>query len=239
MRNGFIALPTLFITALFVFSPLSPTHLFAAVIQPGDLLISEIMADPDKVNDSMGEWFEIFNASGQTFDLNGLRLHDDGSDSHNISHGSPLIIAPGQYFIFGRNGDSGTNGGYTADYVYSGFLLANTVDEIVLSQASTEIVRLNYTSTAAGISTELTSTSPFPPTFSDYSKTPNTLQYGLGDIGTPGASGSTALVATPAPSAGILMGTTLLGFIVWQWRTARRDHSGNPSTRAIASTVSH
>lgn len=225
MRNGLVVVPTFLITALLVFFPISPTHLFAAMIKPGDLLISEFMADPDQVNDAQGEWFEVFNASGQTLDLNGLRLHDDGTNSYDISYGSPLTIAPGQYFIFGRDGDPTVNGGYTANYVYSGFVLANTVDEIVLSQGSTEIVRLNYTSTAAGISTELTLASLFPPTFSDYSNTPNALQYGLGDVGTPGASGSTTLLATPAPSATILMGTSLIGFVAWRWRTAKRDHA--------------
>ncbi len=206
------------IVCLSICSPFITSSL-AALIQPGNLLISEFMANPSAVTDANGEWFEVFNASNQTLDLNGLRLHDAGSDSHTITHGGPLNIASGQYFVFGRNGNTGTNGGYTADYVYSGFVLANFTDEIIISQGTTTIAQLNYTSVTNGVSAALTtSIPPLPSTSLHYANTPSGFIYGSGDKGTPGIPGSTALVATPAPSALLLMASGLIGLVVWRWR---------------------
>jgi len=174
-------------------------------IQPGDLLISEVMANPSVVSDANGEWFEIFNASASAIDLNGLILSDDGVDSHTINAGS-LLIASGDYVTLGRNADSVTNGGYTADYVYSNFfLLANAGDEIVISEGIAEIARLNYLGSfvQAGVSMELNS---------DGTYSAATVAYGSGDFGTPGAAGP-SLSAVPLPPAIWLFGSSLLGLI--------------------------
>ena len=130
----------------------------AATIQAGDLLISEVMANPSAVSDANGEWFELFNASANSIDINGFTISDDGSNSHQINNGSSLFIAPGAYFVLGRNGDITENGGYTADYVYNNFTLGNSLDQIILSNNTNEIIRLNYTGApfgTTGVSAEL------------------------------------------------------------------------------------
>jgi len=67
-------------------------------------------------------------------------------DGHN---NASVVIAPGGYAVLGRNGNSGTNGGYTANYVYSSFTLANTADEVVLLDGLGAIVdRVDYTGTS-------------------------------------------------------------------------------------------
>jgi hypothetical protein len=109
---------------------------FSQAATVSDLLISEIMADPSAVTDSNGEWFELFNPGNETISLDGITLHDDGSNSVLLS-GSGLSIASGSYFVLARNGDSLSNGGFTADYVYGGgFSLGNSNDEIVFSDGS-------------------------------------------------------------------------------------------------------
>ncbi len=50
-----------------------------------NLLISEIMQNPRDVNDSAGEWFEVFNPTTAAIDLEGWTIRDDGSDSHVIT----------------------------------------------------------------------------------------------------------------------------------------------------------
>ncbi|MDH5649615.1 MAG: lamin tail domain-containing protein [Gammaproteobacteria bacterium] len=199
---------------------LSSTNLVhAAPILPGDLLISEVMANPGAVSDTAGEWFELFNASGGAIDLNGLLLLDDGSDSHVIDNSGPLLIAPGEYFVLGRNGDSSINGGYTADYVYSGFTLGNTDDEIILSDGISELIRLVFTSGSNiginGISAELSNLAGFPPGQDDYFLTTG-FTYGLGDFGTPGGPGNMPLVGpspVPLPPAVWLFGTGVAMFM--------------------------
>ncbi len=189
----------------------------AAPIDPGSLIITEIMANPAAVSDSLGEWFELTNVSASSIDLNGLVLSDDGIDTHTIDNGGSLIIAPNQLLVFGRNDDISLNGGYVPDYVYSNFNLANFEDEIVLSQDGTEILRLIYTAgsniSVSGISAELDIGFGIPPNQFDYVLTV-APPYGMGDIGTPGAAGITGIggvAPVPLPPAMWLFGSGLLG----------------------------
>ena len=41
-------------------------------VKDGDILITEIMHDPVKIDDFRGEWIEIYNNSDQDIDLQGL-----------------------------------------------------------------------------------------------------------------------------------------------------------------------
>ncbi len=105
----------------------------------GQIIITEIMMDPDTLNDTFGEWFEVYNPSTtQTYDLQNCVLEDFGIDSHTI--GGSLSIGPQQYLTFARN----SMPGFTPDYVYSGFLLANGLDEIILSCGGNEISNVIY-----------------------------------------------------------------------------------------------
>jgi len=109
----------------------------------GDVIITEIMQNPNAVLDANGEWFELFNTTDSAIDLNGWIISDNGSDSHTIA--GTLVIQPGDFLVLGNNSDSGTNGGYTCDYQYPGnWYLANGDDEIVLLQGLLEIDRVEY-----------------------------------------------------------------------------------------------
>jgi hypothetical protein len=121
------------------------TSAFGGTLQPGDLIVTEIMNNPFVVSDADGEWFEIFNASSSTVDLRGLEIRDDGSDSHVIAGLDPVNIAPGQYFVLGINDNPLFNGGATVDYEYpSGFALANGGDEIEIVDGATVIDRVAW-----------------------------------------------------------------------------------------------
>ena len=112
--------------------------------QPGDIVITEIMQNPDAVSDTDGEWFEIYNASSHEIDLNGWIIKDQDSDSHTISQS--VVIQPGEYLVLGRNANSASNGGVDVAYQYSSFYLANSADEIwlLLPDGSTVIDRVEY-----------------------------------------------------------------------------------------------
>lgn len=109
-----------------------------AAANAGDIVITEIMQNPNAVSDTDGEWFEIFNQGTQSINMNGWTIRDAGSDSHIIAQ--DVIIAPGSYAVLGRNGNTGTNGGVTLAYVYSGMSLANGADEVILENASGTII---------------------------------------------------------------------------------------------------
>ncbi len=152
----------------------------------GDLIITEVMANPSSVNDSNGEWFEIYNSSIETIDLSGLILSDNGSNQHQVTSSSPLYLNSNSYFIFGRDANTNSNGGLVVDYQYSNFTLGNSEDEIILTYEGIVIASLLYDNGslfgAAGNSAEWNG--------SEFQLTALTEQYGDGDIGTPGAAGS-------------------------------------------------
>lgn len=106
----------------------------------GDIVINEIIQNPDAVADDSGEWFELANTTASNIDIEGWCVLDKDTDYFTIS--SSLVITastnPDHYVVLGVNDDSGTNGGLTVDYEYicgSGagkMWLANGADEIVL-----------------------------------------------------------------------------------------------------------
>lgn len=121
----------------------------AAAPSSSDLVITEIMQDPAAVPDTAGEWFEVFNPGTVAVDINGWTIRAEGSDSHVISNGGPLLVLPGAAIVLGRNGDPLQNGGYTASYVYTGINLANADDEILLVEPGGRVVdRVAYTGVA-------------------------------------------------------------------------------------------
>ena len=113
---------------------------------PGDIIINEVMQNPDAVYDSYGEWFELYNTTSSGIDINGWTIRDDDLDNHTIDNGGPLVVPARGYLVLGNNADPDSNGGYTCDYSYgSGWYLANSADEVVLEDGSkTEIARINY-----------------------------------------------------------------------------------------------
>lgn len=169
----------------------------------GDLIISEVMQNPSAVGDNVGEWFEVYNTSGADIDLEGWTISDLGSDSHTISNGSPLIVTPGNYLVFGINANSGTNGGITVDYEYSSITLSNGDDEIVLT--------CDPLGAPIGIDTVAYDGGPNFPDPNGASMTLNpsnldsvdnntgsnwcegTTTYGSGDLGTPGLANDACL----------------------------------------------
>src|SRR6188508_2566383 len=69
-------------------------------ILPGDLVITEVMANPAGP-DTGQEWFEIYNASSAAVDLSGLTLEyhkSDGSEQHSHVM-DEIVIEPGDYVV--------------------------------------------------------------------------------------------------------------------------------------------
>jgi beta-lactamase superfamily II metal-dependent hydrolase len=107
---------------------------------PEVVVINEIMQNPASVRDNRGEWFEVYNPGAEDVDIENWTIRDNGSDSHLIEHGASLYVPAGGYLVLGKNGNPGQNGGYTADYVYSGFTLGNGADEVILENRVGAIV---------------------------------------------------------------------------------------------------
>ena len=155
------------------------------------IVITEIMVNPASVSDSYGEWFEITNTTDTAISLDGWTVKDSDSDMHLIqSENQDITIDPSQFYVLARNGNMSSNGGVVPDYVYSGFSLSNTEDEIILMDSDGAIVdEVQYTNEwdfPNGRSKEIHDVN------SDNSLIENwfasTFSYGSGDYGTPGYS---------------------------------------------------
>ncbi|MBT8492720.1 MAG: lamin tail domain-containing protein [Deltaproteobacteria bacterium] len=120
----------------------------------GDLIITEIMRDPQVQSEIAGEWFEVFNPTAIEWNLSGCELMDEGSDHHVIGE---LRIAPESLAVLARSADPG----FGPDYVYGGFQLSNgDSDEVVIACNGVEIASVAYDSSwdwSPGRSLELSS----------------------------------------------------------------------------------
>ena len=110
-----------------------------------NIIITEIMQNPNAVADADGEYFEIYNNSGADVDIDGWIIKDNGSNTHTIDNGGSLIIANEDFLVLGINNNLGTNDGVTVDYQYTSFSLTNTDDEVILQNSSgIEVDRVEY-----------------------------------------------------------------------------------------------
>lgn len=170
---------------------------------PGDLVVTEYMANPSAVADAAGEWIELYNASGATLDLGGFEIADDDFDSHVVT--GPLPVAPGGRVVIGRNEDQASNGGVFVSYEYSGFELDNGPDEIVIRFAAVEVDRVEYDAATydyglLGHSGTLDPALGLPSaTANDFGASwcasMQPLGGGVGDFGTPGGPNDNCLCA--------------------------------------------
>lgn len=107
---------------------------------PIDIVINEVMRDPFNLLDSLGEWFEVYNAGSNPVNMNGWIIRDDDFDSHTITNGGPLIIGAGEYKVFCRNAAAMAGEGVSVFYEYSGITLGNSADELILETPALAVV---------------------------------------------------------------------------------------------------
>lgn len=163
---------------------------------PGDLLITEYMANPEVVSDTDGEWFEI--KAEANFDLNELRIGrtQDGTNfgtSETIDSVACLPVTSGGYYVLAKNADPAENGGIDDVMHTFGFSLVNdpAIDGIMVAiDGGAVLDAVTYTDST-------------PATAAAYDETQMlwclaTTPYGSdGNLGTPGEQ-NTALDC-PAP----------------------------------------
>ncbi|RMG17356.1 MAG: hypothetical protein D6729_08985 [Deltaproteobacteria bacterium] len=163
----------------------------SADLLPGDLVISEIMANPDGT-DAGNEWFEVYNALGENVDITGLRLISSRADLtgekvHAVSSGT---IAPGQYYVFGEDSE---NGPPFIDYGYGAGLgsLRNSDGRIALECNDVIVDEVVYGNTSDGKSLSLTGAiAPDYQANDDPASWCNSSEneFAAGNFGTPGAA---------------------------------------------------
>ena len=111
----------------------------------GAVVITEIMKNPDLVEDSKGEWIELLNNTDTDIDLNGWYLLDADTDSHRVFSVDGVVIPSFGYLVLGNNTDTLTNGGVEVAYEYGAYNLGNGDDEIILMVGDKVIDEVIYT----------------------------------------------------------------------------------------------
>ena len=109
-------------------------NLQSGAIGYGDLLITEIMPNPSALSDTEGEWFEIYNNTGEVIKLENLVLGRDDANLHIIS--DSIELAPGTYIVLERT-DLATDAGNSYTYG-SSILLPNTGAVLSIYNEGTE-----------------------------------------------------------------------------------------------------
>jgi len=163
---------------------------------PGDIIITEFMANPEAVGDSDGEYIELYNNTTSAINLNSDTLMDDGSNSHIIDNGGQLLIQPHSFLVLAKTIDPWNNG-VIPDYVFgSSFTLGNSDDEIILKTPSgIELARCNYNdgdAAGAGVALELNDISLGTDGLTEQDDyVASSTQMSNGDYGSPGSAGNT------------------------------------------------
>ncbi|MEZ4462536.1 MAG: lamin tail domain-containing protein [bacterium] len=162
----------------------------------GDVIITEIMADPSKVSDTNGEWFELYNTTSNPLSLFSVVFQDNetggGADAYVITDIAATIPANG-YVVFARERDMALNGGISGAYYFTGRHLKNTSDPLTYSLAIAlrdgTIIDSAYFATATrGKSAQLDPDQLNAAANDDGANwCVATQTYGDGDFGTPGA----------------------------------------------------
>jgi hypothetical protein len=110
---------------------------------PGDLVITEFMANPEAVSDSDGEWFELYNASGESRNLAGLAIVDDEGTEDTLA--ASLVVPAGGYVVLSSNDDTSANGDVAVDATYTFYIaLANTSDTLGVSMDGTVLDMVSW-----------------------------------------------------------------------------------------------
>ncbi|MEZ4323999.1 MAG: lamin tail domain-containing protein [Polyangiales bacterium] len=161
-----------------------------AIVSPalGDLVVTEVMPNPNAVSDMAGEWFEVYATAD--VDLNGLQAGTSfGSPSFTLTREDCVRVSAGSYTVFARSTVMATNGGLPASAIGYGFTLANASGALFIGVDDALLDAITWTSSPTGAALQLEP--------SDYDHATNdvfamvaceaTSLYGAGDLGTPGA----------------------------------------------------
>lgn len=207
----------------------------SVTVDQAQLVITEIMADPSKVFDAVGEWFELYNPGDQAVDVGGWKIASANDAVHTIA--GSVVIPSHAYVVFARNGDPAVNGGVNAAYVYDAGsatinLANNATDWLAIRDASDASIDSVFwgATPPTGASRALKDPTLDNVLMSGPNWITSTTVYGAGDRGTPGAPNDGSSPPTPGgPVATLLVTPTSITVslgTVRQFTAIARDASG-------------
>ena len=168
----------------------------------GDIIITEIMNNPNAVADVDGEWIEVYNATDVEINLKEMKIKYGSTSTSNHKINKDVIVPAKGFVVLGKNSDYTTNGGVNIDYQYvSSISLGNSsyILGIVHSDGSTIIDEVVWDNGATfpdlkGVSMSLMVDKLDGVLNNDGANWEKAIfPYGNGDFGTPGSKNDQAL----------------------------------------------
>lgn len=164
-------------------------------INTGEIIFTEVMPDPTGTEPD-NEWFEVYNTTGTTIDLEDCVFSQDPNGTQTITIVGSLPVNAGSYIVLAG---SPNPSGITPDYSYTQFQISQSsaTESLVLTCGGQEIDRVDFENNAtwphdSGISASLDPGS--------YSYTDNDLaanwcegvaEYSINNFGSPGSANPT------------------------------------------------
>ena len=115
--------------------------------QPGDLVFSEMMINPEIVQDEVGEWVELYNTASYAIDVAGYTFRDDDYDEYELE--GPLLVAGNDFIVLCADTSPSRNGGVPCDGAFKrasadALALGNNSDEVILARPDGVIIDAVY-----------------------------------------------------------------------------------------------
>ena len=180
----------------------------ATAVTPGSLVITEVMPNPAYASMGKGEWFEIFNASGGSINLEGLVVRGQSGESFTIQ--DTFWFGTGDYAVIGAEGDDTGVRRMHVVYDRSQMSLDNSSDSISLVSEGVVVDSVSYDSS---FRVQWGASLTLDPTLLTASENDSGASwcsamstFGTGNLGTPG----TANDACPQSLDALLPGELLI-----------------------------
>jgi hypothetical protein len=161
--------------------------------RPGELVISEILANPASIagqTDATREWFEIANTGATAFDLNELGVGRIGAAGAPVQSARCIPVAPHGFAVFARSADPALDGMLPVVHATFKFGLVDTSGDIQITQGATVLDAVRWTSVTPGVASQL-DPGHLTPADNDVPGNFCAAATGYGDMtnqGTPGAA---------------------------------------------------
>ncbi len=155
----------------------------------GELVITEVMANPKAVSDTDGEWVELH--ANKACDLNGLAL-ETASASYTFKGTNCIRLQQGEWAVLAKDFDGGVNGGLSNVRATFTSSLLNSAGVLTLALGDAGLDSATLPAALDGVAWQLgLSTLDSVSNDDAGSWCPAPVRYGdpdAGDLGTPGAA---------------------------------------------------